>query len=264
MACGVVLILGSGPSVTEAETWSRDPFETVVAINNAWRVRSDWDFLIYPEDFPEERMPERPQAGQLLVTYKDFVPAQNRFGGFVYAGGTMAFTAAYWALAVLRPQVLAFLGCDMVYPVSGPTHFYGKGTADPLRPDITLQSLEAKAARLEVLAACEGCGCVNLSSAPSRLGFRRSTAKELAEGVPELPELDGSMKDAALRAEDALGYRVASGRYWEELERFDPAELAKIDALWLSALPRRSATEQHQMKETLSGGQLEKVYPATG
>ena len=84
--------------------------------------------------------------GQRIVTEAEFVPAQNAYGGFVYAGATMAFTAAYWALHVLRPSVIAVYGCDMQYPAAGPTHFYGMGTPDPLRADITLRSLEAKSA----------------------------------------------------------------------------------------------------------------------
>jgi hypothetical protein len=32
-----------------------------------------------------------------------------------------------------------------------------------------------------------------------------------------------------------LGYLVPSGRYWEEADRFDPAALDRLDALWLRA-----------------------------
>ncbi len=62
----------------------------------------------------------------------------------------------------------------MHYPATGPTHFYGQGTPDPLRRDITLRSLEAKSARLMVLAARQGCAMVNLSTGPSRLVFPRA------------------------------------------------------------------------------------------
>ena len=40
----------------------------------------------------------------------------------------------------------------------------------------------------------------------------------------------------ALTAEKNLGYLVPSGRYWEEAERFDPAALREVDALWLAAV----------------------------
>ena len=127
-----VLVLGSGPNVTEAAKWNRAPFDLIVAINNAWRVRADWDYLVHPSDFPTERMPEAVADHQRIVTYEDYVPANNAYGGILYAGGTMAFTAGYWVLHALRPKVMAFLGCDMTYD-GAQTHFYGQGTADPLR-----------------------------------------------------------------------------------------------------------------------------------
>jgi hypothetical protein len=234
----VVLMLGSAPMALEAAGWDRRPFDQIVAINNAWRVRGDWDFSVYPWDFPADRHPIA-GPGQRVVTEVTFVPAQNAYGGFVYAGATMAFTAGYWALHALKPRVLAVFGCDMHYPASGVTHFYGTGTPDPLRPDITLRSLEAKSARLRVLAAMQGCAVVNLSVGPSRLVFPRvSRAAVLAaRPLPWCPDLAAQ----ALELEAELGYVVPSGRYWEEVERFDPRALDRLDRLWLqaSALPMR-------------------------
>lgn len=229
MSC--ILLLGSGPAVTACRDWPRAPFDRVVAINNAWRVRDDWDDLIHPWDFPPDRLPPAPTGR--IVTEAEFVPAQNAYGGFVYAGATMVFTAAYWILNQYRPRTLAVLGCDMHYPDIGPTHFYGNGTADPLRPDITLQSLEAKATRLSILAARQGCAVANLSDGPSRLTFPRAAPGDLAALFP-LPH-DAGRTEAALAREAALGYHVASGRYWEELDRFDAAALAALDALWRAA-----------------------------
>ena len=228
-----ILILGSGPGVTETAAWPRAAFDRIVAINNAWRVRPDWDDLVHPWDFPADRMPPATGPGQRIVTEEDFVPAQNRWGGFVYAGATMAYTAGYWALDALAPRVLAVHGCDMHYPATCPTHFYGTGTPDPLRPDITLQSLEAKSARLMILAARAGVAVVNLSTGPSRLLFPRARPETLPAARPA--GHDPVAADEALAAEAALGYLVPSGRYWEEATRFDAAELARIDALWLAA-----------------------------
>ena len=229
----IVLILGSGPSVVAASDWSRAPFDRIVAINNAWQVRDDWDDLIHPSDFPDARMPHAIGAVQRVVTADDYVPVQNDFGGFVYAGGTMAFTAGYWALGALRPSVLAFLGCDMVYPASGATHFYGTGTADPLRRDVTLRSLPAKSARLQVLAARAGCACVNLSTVESQLIFPRATPGDL----PVAPAPFDAARVAQAEAEEArLGYVVPSGKYWKEEDRFDPVAIDALDGLWLSAI----------------------------
>lgn len=233
-----ILMLGSAPMAAEAAAWPRAPFDLVLAINNAWRIRSDWDVAIHPYDFPAERQAVA-GPGQRIVTETEFVPAQNEYGGFVYAGATMAFTAAYWALHDLKPSVIAVYGCDMHYPKSGPTHFYGAGTPDPLRPDVTLRSLEAKAARLMLLAARQGCAMVNLSTGPSRLVFPRVTQAGVDGAVPFAG--DTERVDAALRMEAELGYVVPSGRYWEEPGRFDVAALDRLDALWLaaSALPLR-------------------------
>lgn len=231
-----VLILGSGPDVTQARDWPRAPFDHVLTINNAWQVRGDWDALIHPFDFPQARRPV-PQAHQRIITQDDFVPAQNALGGFVYAGGTMAFTACYWALHAHKPRVIAVMGCDMHYPARGRTHFYGKGTADPLRPDITLQSLEAKSARLMIHAALQGCTMVNLSHGPSRLIFPRATPATL-DTITPLPFDMACVIDARAR-EAALAYDTPTGRYWDDLARFDARELQSLDALWLAAAQQR-------------------------
>lgn len=237
----IVLILGSGPAAVAVTHWDRSGFDHIVAINNAWRLRPDWDVSIHPEDFPPEHRPSGLLPGQRRVEARDYVPVQNAYGGFVYAGGTMAFTAGYWALGALKPRVIAFFGCDMVYAVTGRTHFYGTGTADPLREDVTLQSLEAKAARLQLLAAEQGCACVNLSWQDSRLVFPRATLDDLAEALPVVPDPDG-MAEAKAR-EAALGYMVPSGRYWTEVDRFDAGALADLDALWLTAQRASVRTE---------------------
>lgn len=229
-----VLLLGSGPNVLDCRDWPRAPFDTIIVINNAWSVRTDWDYLIHPDDFSPERRPAALSAPQQIITSADYVPVQNRLGGFVYAGGTMAFTAAYWALGALRPSTIATLGCDMVYDAAQ-THFYGKGTADPLREDVTLRSLEAKSARLMILAAKQGCAMVNLSTDTSRLIFPRATTAQL----PTIPQsFDDTAAQAAADAEARLGYMVASGKYWKEEERFDVVEIDALDAAWLKAARR--------------------------
>ncbi|WP_298936557.1 hypothetical protein [uncultured Ruegeria sp.] len=226
-----VLILGSAPSAMAARDWARSPFTHIVAINNAWRIRQDWDFLIHPEDFPTEKRPERLNAGQKIVSADDYVPRQNEFGGFVYAGGTMAFTAGYWALSALRPEIIAYFGCDMVYDGSGQTHFYGTGSADPLRDDITLRSLEAKSARLGCFGALQSCRMVRLSDRDSRLVYPSVKAKDLSSG----PLLSTKRMIAPLQLEAELGYYVPSGRYWEAKQKFELDKIDALDQLWLSA-----------------------------
>ncbi len=228
-----VLILGSGPNVTACQHWPRAPFDLIVAINNAWAVRPDWDFLIHPSDFPVARQPVTLSRGQKIITADDYVPVQNRFGGFVYAGGTMAFTAAYWALGALNPTVIAMLGCDMVYPKSAQTHFYGTGEPDPLRKDVTLRDLSAKSARLMVTAAQNRCAMVNLSQDESRLVFPRATPETLDALSPI--RFDTGAAAQAHAQEARLDYVVPSGKYWKEEDRFDVNEIDALDALWLKA-----------------------------
>ena len=227
-----VLMLGSAPVAVEAAPWPKAHFSQIVAINNAWRIRPDWDQAIYPWDFPADRHPT-PGPAQQIVAEEAFVQAQNRFGGFVYGGGTMAFTTAYWILDAIRPKVIVAFGCDMHYPTNGPTHFYGQGTPDPLRADISLRSLEAKSARFLCLAARQGVAAVNLSTGPSRLIWPRVTLETLSEARPL--NLDHTLIDQALAREAELDYIVPSGRYWEEAHRFDPAMIDALDSLWLQA-----------------------------
>ena len=52
-----ILILGSAPNSLQAVNWPRELFDKIVVINNAWRVRGDWDDIIYPYDFAPENMP---------------------------------------------------------------------------------------------------------------------------------------------------------------------------------------------------------------
>ena len=232
----IVLVLGSAPAATASRDWPRLPFTDIVAINNAWAVRPDWDFLIHPDDFPAARRPVNLTEDQRIVTSHDYVPVQNRYGGFVYADGTMAFTAGYWALGALRPSVLAFFGCDMVYPDAGPTHFYGTGAADPLRPDVTLRDLAAKSARLGIWAARQGCHAVNLSTDDTRLTLPRANAGDLHDLARTRPIYDAKLFEQAEAAERELAYLVPSGRYWEAQSSFDPAALARIDAIWRGTL----------------------------
>ncbi len=234
-----VLIVGSAPDALRTASWDTSFFSHIIAINNAWMACPSWNCLIFPDDFPKERHPcADALKGKQIVTAQEFVPIQNEFGGFVYAGGTMSFTAGYWALGALKPDVIAYIGCDMIYDAKPGqmTHFYGCGAADPLRVDVTLQSLEAKSLRLQALAGRNGCAVVNLSNQQtSRLLIPRielQTLEDMTQNPPTIIFNNLAVQNA-LRAESELGYRVESGRYWEKHEQFDSHKLHAIDALWL-------------------------------
>ena len=237
-----VLIVGSAPDAVRTAGWDTSFFDHIIAINNAWMVCPSWSYLIFPDDFPKERHPSTDSLkGKQIVTSHEFVPIQNEFGGFVYAGGTMSFTAGYWALGALKPDVIAYIGCDMVYDAKPgqTTHFYGCGAADPLREDVTLQSLEAKSLRLQALAVQNDCAVFNLSNLQSsRLLIPRIELQTLERMTnrPATNIFNNLAVHTALRAESELGYWVESGRYWEKYEQFDSHKLQEIDALWLKTV----------------------------
>ncbi|MBC7788053.1 MAG: hypothetical protein H7Z18_11670 [Methylophilaceae bacterium] len=239
----IVLIIGSAPDAVKATDWEKANFSHIIAINNAWRIRKDWDFCIHPEDLPDDNKPSSLSHHQSIITASDYVKVQNSFGGFVYAGGTMAFTAAYWALGALKPDVIGFIGCDMIYTTNGEaTHFYGTGQADPLRQDVTLQSLEAKSNRLFYNAHEQGCVCLNFSSLnQTRLTFPKLDFEKLAVINVEKLEyyfkhysgnLNDEIIDQAQKVESDLGYYFSSGRYWEHLDEICATKLLQLDKLW--------------------------------
>ena len=243
----IILLIGSAPDVVRCEAWPKEAFSKIVAINNAWRVRPDWDFLVHSGDFPSDRLPPGARLRQAQIfSASQYVPAQNAFGGFVYAGATMSLTSAYWTVHSQRPDVLAFLGCDMIYDGAGDTHFYGVGRADPLRDDVTLQSLEAKSARLLFHALRRGTLCVNLSDLPrSRLVFPKLSFEDVQGlSMPQVLDMqtelhtgiDRGAVEAAEAMEREFGYFYEDGMYWKHLDEIDRAKLAGIDRLWTAAV----------------------------
>ena len=195
------------------------------------------------EDFPKEKQPTSFDKDK-LISAKQYVPKQNSFGGFIYAGGTMAFTAGYWALGALKLDVIAYIGCDMVYPKNSQSHFYGTGQADPLRDDITLQSLEAKSARLLAFAKAHDCTMINLTEQDqSRLLFPKIkisdflNTDQLSKTLKNKePQLNSKVMDQALEKEKALSYMAPCGRYWKFIKECDPLQLKKLDSLWLETV----------------------------
>ncbi len=229
-----VLIIGSGPNATDVQGYKLSAFNKIVAINNAWRVTEHWTDLIYPYDFPADRLPTKLTTSQRLIDETHFVPSQNHYGGFVYAGGTMAYTAAYWALREYAPGEICFIGCDMHYPETGHTHFYGTGSPDPLREDISLTSLEGSSARFMCLAARQGCNVFNLSDGPSRLIFPRQSLDRSGPSAP-YPGINSKLITDCLEIEQQLGYFVEDGRYWLAADQFNKSELEQLNKRWLMA-----------------------------
>ena len=234
-----ILVIGSAPDSVSASNWKNFIFNNIVVINNAWKIRKDWTNCIYPEDFPINKRPKKVNQKQTLHSADDYVKAQNHFGGFVYAGGTMAFTAGYWALYKFKPHIIYYKGCDMVYK-GEKTHFYGKGTADPLRKDKTLKNLLAKSARLEAIALLNNCKIFNLSNlSASNLTFKKININNIEDEFNiEYKRLNEDKIDLALRMEKETGYYIPDGKYWKKMNEFDEKKIKEIDDLWLSSIEK--------------------------
>lgn len=54
----IVLIVGSAPDAVRINSLDLSLFKNCIAINNAWRLKRKWDYVIYPEDFPIQRQPK--------------------------------------------------------------------------------------------------------------------------------------------------------------------------------------------------------------
>ena len=108
MALNKVLIVGSAPDALKTADWDTSCFSHTIVINNDWKACPSWSCLIYPEDFPVDRRPGNEDSyGKHIVTAEEFVPVQNEFGGFVYAGGTMSFDSVMLGQITLL-QILTF------------------------------------------------------------------------------------------------------------------------------------------------------------
>lgn len=225
-----VLILGSAPNVVAVNDIDLSSYDEIIVINNAWQVLESWTEHIFPYDFPRENKPAHYSKSQRPIDEKLFVQRQNEFGGFIYAGGTMAFTALYWALGEHMPSEIHILGCDMVYSDAGKTHFYGEGTPDPLRDDFTLRDLYAKSARFMCLAARNGCRTYNLSDQSSKLCFPRHSRN--IDDKPCHLLINKTSVQSILDQENSLGYFMSSGRYWEADLKIDLQALDQIDLQW--------------------------------
>lgn len=233
------IVVGSGPSAPEV---ANADFErlTKVAVNNAWRVRQDFDHTVYPGDFPPDRRPPAEYAA-MHVSNAEYEPMLNAAGGIVFCGATMAFVVGYWAAQSLQSDVIGFFALDMVYR-GDKTHFYGRGTADPLRKNVTLQNLEAKSARLFLWALARGKLLVNCSCSPeSRLVFPRIPLDRLQNYRLGSSSL---RTDLVRRANDILAIERSApfdphrADYWFSIDTDEKrAFISKVDNLWAQQIP---------------------------
>lgn len=238
-----VLLVGSAPDAPSASGFIQN--ETiVVAINNAWRALPRYDYLLYSGDFPELRKPGPEALARRGRSVPHYWPIMRDCGGMVCCGASMAFATGYWAARAFPSAEIGFLACDMVYD-GDVTHFYGQGTADPLRRDISLQSLEAKSCRLFYFGLLEGCLLVNHSLSPeSRLRLPRIASNSdafdrLRERLKGVAGEIQRLASEALAVERASGLELGRFDYWKvgEDRPEDWKEIAHMDEAWLRLDP---------------------------
>jgi hypothetical protein len=243
-----VVIVGSAPSAPRLEEHLGD--ETiVVALNNAHRAVSRVDFCLYSDDLPAADKPAR--CAVIGRSSPHYGPAQQRFGGVLHGGGTMAFNAAYWVLANFPFAQLSFFACDMVYEGER-SHFYGKGQPDPLRRDVTLQNLEAKSLRLfwmgleqQVLvlnASAEARSRLRLPRLGSGLSLSRLLIDDRLEAMGALRERLRPLAERALEQEAKAPCDGLRHDYWR-LEEDPPVwrHVNACDELWMTLDPEIQA-----------------------
>jgi len=235
------LIVGSAPSAIDLADLPLDGV-CKIAVNNAWRIRNDFQYSIFPSDFPAERRPGPNWPGK-VVSNSSYMPAMNAAGGIIFCGATMAFAAGYWAVHRRTSRVIAFFASDMIYDGAS-THFYGTGSPDPLRDDVSLCSLEAKSVRLFAWALTRGTLLVNSSKAStSRLIFPRLLL-EAAKIRPSRSQLVCAWKPllneaASIRiSEVAAPFNALREDYWLLPDTSEKtAFLEGIDRAWLAIIP---------------------------
>lgn len=154
----MVLIVGSGHNAPLCRHWDKQNFN-VIAVNNAWRVwdeylppakrfdvcvmAGDMPAAFYPRDLREEEITisavktsvkpsdfglnrENTKLSRQPFSYNSVV---NYYGGFQKLGYSVVLNSSYWCLYHLKPKVIGYIGCDMVYDknAQGHTAFYGIG-----------------------------------------------------------------------------------------------------------------------------------------
>ena len=90
-------------------------------------------------------------------------------------------------------------------------------------------SLKAKSNRFLHISQKENCLVGNLSDGPSKLTFPRITSKY---SWSKTPGLNDELISKALQREKDLSYFDVTGRYWQNLDKYNVQEIKKLDDIW--------------------------------
>ncbi len=121
------IIVGSSPLASQLANCNLECFYKI-AVNHAWHIRDDFDYLVYPDDFPDREKPQKEDCfSGIQISNIDYMKAIDKAGGIIFAGATMAFATGYWAVSNINSRLIGYYASDMVYDQKdGQTHFYGK------------------------------------------------------------------------------------------------------------------------------------------
>ena len=186
-----VLLLASGMSAKEVDDYNyKSNGWTIVAINNGWMATDEWDHWVRSNDFNGAR-PHVIKDHQ--VECKKYGDILGHYGGHKECGYSITLCAGYYALYMLKPQVIGFLGADMNYTPDkeGNTHIYGLGNDIKKRgipdPDRMVNQyskgnpnyLSDIYMRMFDVAKRDGCDVYNLSSVEdTRLPYPKATPRD--------------------------------------------------------------------------------------
>jgi hypothetical protein len=139
-----VLILGSGLAIRRLDGIDTAGW-TVVAMNRAWQFRPGRvDHVVHGDLLPGSLRPPTERFPGRVHSYSDYRPIVDACARcwaeahdevealadppIFLTGHLIHFNATYWVLSRLKPQRIAYLGCDFDY--GGETsHYYGRGQA---------------------------------------------------------------------------------------------------------------------------------------
>jgi len=244
----MAIIVGSSPLANNIKTYKLNQFYKI-AVNNAWRLRKDFDYLVYPDDFPHENIPKNGNdfCGT-FISNPDYMTSIDKAGGILYCGATMSYAAGYWAVDNINSKLIGYYSSDMMYnQKNGITHFYGVGTPDPLRQDVSLSSLEARSIRLFSWALEHDKLLVNFSeSEKSRLQLPKISLDRAYHFLSPPPKnidiqhlwhefLSESQK--IKQVEQDVSFDPLDREYWTIIKTSDQKRhMDRLDKLWLSNL----------------------------
>lgn len=124
-----VLILASGLSANEVNDYRYEENDwTIVAVNNGWLATDDWSYLVHSTDY-KGTLPDSDDLRDDQVVTNKYRPTLHKFGGHEACGYSITLAGSYYALDLLKPTVIGYLGADMNYTPNdkGSTHIYGVG-----------------------------------------------------------------------------------------------------------------------------------------